>query len=91
MPPPPTTMTRPSGSALLPPHDGSANRSGMLVKVFVVGFHTTAVSPLAAIPPGQDVAIRQLLSVHRDDGPVELAAPLTGLIRATGGLSRAAA
>src|SRR5215472_2274428 len=50
MPPPPTAMTRPSGSMLLPPHDGLANGSGMLVKVFVVGFHRTAVSPVLLSP-----------------------------------------
>src|SRR5580704_142454 len=44
MPPPPTATMRPSGRALTPPHDGLANASGMLLKVFVVGSHTTAVS-----------------------------------------------
>src|SRR5215469_8677534 len=50
MPPPPTARTRPSGSMLLPPHAGLANASGMLVKVFVVGFHSTAVSPVLLSP-----------------------------------------
>ena len=50
MPPPPTVMTRPSGSMLLPPHDGLANGSGMLVKVSVVGSHTTAGSPWLLSP-----------------------------------------
>src|SRR4029077_20146445 len=49
---------------------------------------------LAAIAPAQDVAVRQQLSVHRDDGPVEQAAPLasrtgaTSLIRASGAGAR---
>ena len=50
MPPPPTVMTRPSGRALSPPHDGLAIASGMFVKVPVVGSQTKAVSPWLLSP-----------------------------------------
>ena len=49
-PPPPTAMMRPSGSALLPPHDGLASKSGTPVKVPVAGSHTKAVWPWLLSP-----------------------------------------